>query len=81
MNRRSLLKTAALASLPAPAVAMAAQTPKERVEAAIEELKAALLVYHPNITSWTISDWDTHDYGGSPFVLAAYNTPVKRRQA
>lgn len=57
MDRRSFLKSApvaGLASIVPAAVAATRMTPKERLEAAIAELKAAAEQIWPNANDWMI---------------------------
>ncbi|MCL4217735.1 MAG: hypothetical protein KJ052_12125 [Candidatus Hydrogenedentes bacterium] len=73
MNRRSFLAGAAVAATPVPA--MAARSPQERIEAALAELKEALIALDPSIKRFD------HDWRGAEIpegkqcraYLTAYN--------
>lgn len=54
MDRRSFLAGAAVATIPVSAIA--AQSPQERVEAALAELKEALIALDPSIKRF-YTDW------------------------
>ena len=60
-----------------PGITKAAVTPEERVQAAIAELKAALVAVEPRIVGWRITKIESMgDDSMCPFILGAFTEGV-----